>query len=58
MTNSSFGIILQSNKPEHVWNAFRFDNAALKAGHAVEWTPYTRHAVSFRRIMRDIWANT
>jgi len=29
------GIILQSNKPEHVWNTFRFGSTALKAGHAV-----------------------
>ncbi len=31
-----FGIILQSNKPEHVWNTFRFANASLKAGHSVK----------------------
>lgn len=30
------GIILQSNKPEHVWNAFRFGITALKAGHQAE----------------------
>ncbi len=30
------GIILQSNKPEHVWNAFRLGITALKAGHRVE----------------------
>lgn len=30
------GIILQSNKPEHVWNAFRFGITALKAGHQTE----------------------
>lgn len=30
------GIILQSNKPEHVWNAFRLGITALKAGHQVE----------------------
>ena len=30
------GIILQSNKPEHVWNTFRFGVTSLKAGHAVE----------------------
>lgn len=30
------GIILQSNKPEHVWNAFRFGITSLKAGHEVE----------------------
>jgi len=31
-----FGIIMQSNKPEHVWNTFRFGIAALKEGHAVD----------------------
>jgi len=31
-----FGIILQSNKPEHVWNTFRFGITSLKAGHQVE----------------------
>lgn len=31
-----FGIILQSNKPEHVWNTFRFGITALKAGRQVE----------------------
>ncbi|MBI1975647.1 MAG: DsrE family protein [Candidatus Vogelbacteria bacterium] len=30
------GIILQSNNPEHVWNAFRFGITSLKAAHAVE----------------------
>lgn len=30
------GIILQSNKPEHAWNAFRLGITALKAGHRVE----------------------
>ncbi|OGL64828.1 hypothetical protein A3B21_03750 [Candidatus Uhrbacteria bacterium RIFCSPLOWO2_01_FULL_47_24] len=29
------GIILQSNNPEHVWNALRYSIALLKAGHAV-----------------------
>ncbi len=29
------GIILQSNKPEHVWNTFRFGITSLKAGHEV-----------------------
>jgi len=29
------GIILQSNKPEHIWNAFRFAITALKAKHRV-----------------------
>ena len=27
------GIILQSNKPEHIWNAFRFAITALEAKH-------------------------
>jgi len=31
-----FGIILQSNKPEHVWNTFRLGITALKANHQVE----------------------
>ena len=30
------GIILQSNKSEHVWNTFRLGIAALKANHQVE----------------------
>ncbi|OGG76668.1 hypothetical protein A3B35_04000 [Candidatus Kaiserbacteria bacterium RIFCSPLOWO2_01_FULL_54_24] len=30
------GIILQSNNPEHVWNAFRLGITALKADHGVE----------------------
>ncbi|MDO8524262.1 MAG: DsrE family protein [bacterium] len=30
------GIILQSNKPEHVWNTFRFGITALKASHQVK----------------------
>jgi len=30
------GIILQSNNPEHVWNAFRLGITALKAGHRAE----------------------
>ena len=30
------GIILQSNKPEHAWNAFRFGITALKASHQVK----------------------
>ena len=29
------GIILQSNKPEHVWNTFRFGITSLKANHQV-----------------------
>lgn len=28
------GIILQSNNPEHVWNAFRLGITALKAEHS------------------------
>ncbi|OGG38471.1 MAG: hypothetical protein A3I44_03060 [Candidatus Sungbacteria bacterium RIFCSPLOWO2_02_FULL_51_17] len=31
-----FGIILQSNKPEHIWNTFRFGVAALKEGNFVQ----------------------
>ena len=30
------GIILQSNKPEHVWNTFRLGITALKSNHQVE----------------------
>lgn len=30
------GMILQSNKPEHVWNTFRLGITALKAGHQTE----------------------
>ncbi|MDP2630210.1 MAG: DsrE family protein [Candidatus Uhrbacteria bacterium] len=30
------GIILQSNKPEHIWNTFRLGITALKASHQVE----------------------
>lgn len=30
------GIILQSNKPEHVWNTFRLGITALEAGHSVK----------------------
>src|SRR3989344_8920414 len=30
------GIILQSNKPEHVWNTFRLGITSLKASHQVE----------------------
>jgi len=30
------GIILQSNKPEHVWNTFRLGITALKGNHQVE----------------------
>ena len=30
------GIILQSNKPEHVWNTFRLGITALKTGHRAE----------------------
>jgi sulfur relay (sulfurtransferase) complex TusBCD TusD component (DsrE family) len=29
------GIILQSNKPEHIWNTFRFGITSLKASHEV-----------------------
>ena len=30
------GIILQSNKPEHIWNTFRLGITTLKAGHQAE----------------------
>ena len=30
------GIVLQSNKPEHVWNTFRLGITSLEAGHKVE----------------------
>ena len=30
------GMILQSNKPEHIWNTFRLGITSLKAGHQVE----------------------
>jgi len=30
------GIILQSNKPEHVWNTLRFSITALKENHQVK----------------------
>ncbi len=30
------GIILQSNKPEHIWNTLRFVITVLKAGHKVK----------------------
>ena len=30
------GIILQSNKPEHIWNTFRLGITALKANHQVK----------------------
>jgi len=30
------GMILQSNKPEHIWNTFRLAITALKANHQVE----------------------
>ena len=29
------GIILQSNKQEHIWNTFRFGITSLNAGHQV-----------------------
>ncbi|MFH0714232.1 MAG: DsrE family protein [Candidatus Diapherotrites archaeon] len=32
-----FGIVLGTNKPEIVWNAFRFGVTALKAGHEVKF---------------------
>lgn len=30
------GLIVETNDPERVWNAFRLANAALDAGHSVE----------------------
>lgn len=30
------GLILETNNPEKVWNAFRLANTALEAGHSVE----------------------
>lgn len=30
------GIILQSNKPEYIWNTLRLGVASLKAGHSVQ----------------------
>ncbi len=30
------GLILETNDPERVWNAFRLANVALEAGHSVE----------------------
>jgi uncharacterized protein involved in oxidation of intracellular sulfur len=30
------GLIVETNDPERVWNAFRLANAALEADHAVE----------------------
>ena len=30
------GIVLSTNDPEEVWNAFRFGNVALKNNHAVK----------------------
>lgn len=29
------GVVLSTNDPEEVWNAFRFGNVALKEDHAV-----------------------
>ena len=29
------GIVLQSNKPEHIWNTFRFGITSLKTHHEV-----------------------
>jgi len=30
------GIVLQSNKPEHIWNTFRLGITALKSSHTVK----------------------
>ena len=32
---TKIGIVLSTNDPEEVWNAFRFGNVALKENHAV-----------------------
>jgi len=32
----NIGIVLQSNDPETVWNAIRFANTSLDAGHSVK----------------------
>ncbi len=31
-----FGIVISTNEPEVVWNAFRFGNMSLKANHEVK----------------------
>lgn len=31
-----FGIIIETNEPEKVWNGVRFANASLKVGHEVK----------------------
>ena len=36
MSILKIGIIIQSNDPETVWNAFRFANTSLNANHAVK----------------------
>ncbi len=36
MTFMKIGIILSTNEPEIVWNAFRFGNTALKSNHDVK----------------------
>ena len=33
---TKIGIVVSTNDPETVWNAFRFGNVALKASHAVK----------------------
>jgi len=30
------GVVISTNDPEEVWNAFRFGDVALKAGHSVK----------------------
>lgn len=35
MVAVKLGLVIQSNDPETVWNAFRFANASLDAHHAV-----------------------
>ena len=32
---TNIGIVLSTNDPEEVWNAFRFGNVALKGNHTV-----------------------
>jgi len=32
----NIGVILETNDPERIWNAFRFANTALEADHLVE----------------------
>lgn len=36
MTEMKFGIVISTNEPEVVWNAFRFGVTSLKADHEVK----------------------